>query len=223
MIQAVIAGPEEIARAVVLLDAGGVVAFPTDTVYGVGAVTGHVAAIERIYRMKGRPRSRPLIVHITGADALASFAEDVPEYALELARAFWPGPLTLVLRKRVELPDAVTGGAETVALRVPRHDVALAIIRGLGELRGHPVGIAAPSANRFGEPPPSTAEDVITALGPAGLDAEQGPDMIVDGGTCPGGVPSMVLSCVGPWPRILRRGAISPEQIESVIGRWVDH
>ncbi len=199
------------------------VAFPTDTVYGVGAITSCVEAIERIYRMKGRPRSRSLIVHIEGADALTTFAEEVPEYALELARAFWPGPLTLVLRKRNELPGEVTGGAETVALRVPRHDVALALIRGLGERRGGHAGIAAPSANRFGEPPPATAEAVITALAPPGGDPDESPDLIVDGGTCPGGVPSMVLSCVGPWPRILRRGAITPEQIEKVIGRWVDH
>jgi L-threonylcarbamoyladenylate synthase len=219
----VIPGPDEVARAVDELDGGGVVAFPTDTVYGVGAMTSCVTAIERIYRMKGRPRSRSLIVHIDGADALPTFAEEVPEYALELARAFWPGPLTLVLRKRVELPGEVTGGAETVALRVPRHDVALAILRALSERRGVPVGLAAPSANRYGEPPPATAEAVITALAPAGGDPDESPDLILDGGTCPGGVPSMVLSCTGEWPRILRRGAITPEQVEKVIGRWVDH
>jgi L-threonylcarbamoyladenylate synthase len=218
----VIPGPELLARAVDVLDGGGVVAFPTDTVYGVGAETSCVAAIERIYRMKGRPRSRSLIVHIEGADALSAFADEVPDYALELARAFWPGPLTLVLRKRSDVPDEVTGGAETVGLRVPRHDVALALIRALGERRCRPVGIAAPAANRFGEPPPSTAEEVITALAPAGGDPDESPDLIIDGGTCPGGMQSMVLSCVGSWPRLLRRGAITPEQVEKVIGRWVD-
>lgn len=206
-----------------MLDGGGVVAFPTDTVYGVGAISSCVAAVERIYRMKGRPRSRSLIVHIEGADALSTFADEVPDYALELARAFWPGPLTLVLRKSAAVPGECTGGMDTVGLRVPRHDVALAILAGLRERRGAPVGIAAPSANRFGEPPPATAEAVITALAPAGGDPEESPDLIVDGGCCPGGVPSMVLSCVGPWPRLLRRGAITPEQVEKVIGRWVDH
>jgi L-threonylcarbamoyladenylate synthase len=173
--------------------------------------------------MKGRPKNRALIVHLAATEALAAFADEIPDYAVKLADAFWPGPLTLVLKKKVDLADAVTGGIDTVGLRVPNHEVALALINAVSALRHGPVGIAAPSANRFGEPPPSTAEDVITALAPAGGDPEQGPDMIVDGGTCPGGVPSMVLSCVGPWPRILRRGAISPEQIEQVIGRWVDH
>lgn len=206
-----------------MLFGGGVVAFPTDTVYGVGAISSCVPAVERIYRMKGRPRSRSLIVHIEGADALPTFADEVPDYALELARAFWPGPLTLVLRKSAAVPGECTGGMDTVGLRVPRHDVALAILAGLRERSGVPVGIAAPSANRFGEPPPATAEAVITALAPAGGDPEESPDLIVDGGSCPGGIPSMVLSCVGPWPRLLRRGAITPEQVEKVIGRWVDH
>jgi len=218
----VIAGPDDIARAAETLDGGGVVAFPTDTVYGLGALTTELSAIERIFRMKGRPRSRALIVHVGGADAIAQFAEEVPEYAIKLADAFWPGALTLVLRKKTELSDEITGGADTVGLRVPNHDIALALIAKVRELRGTPIGIAAPSANRFGEPPPSTAEGVITALGPAGGDPEESPDIILDGGTCPGGVPSTVLSCVGPWPRILRHGATTAEQIEQVIGRWVD-
>jgi L-threonylcarbamoyladenylate synthase len=218
----VIAGPDDIARAAEWLDGGGVVAFPTDTVYGVGALTTEIAAIERIFRMKGRPRSRALIVHVGGADAIMQFADEIPDYAVKLADAFWPGPLTLVLRKKTELSDEITGGADTVGLRVPDHPVALDLIARLGERRGGPVGIAAPSANRFGEPPPTTAEAVITALAPAGGDPEEGPDMILDGGTCPGGVPSTVLSCVGPWPRILRHGGTTAEQIEKVIGRWVD-
>lgn len=218
----VIAGPDDIARAAEWLDGGGVVAFPTDTVYGVGALTTEIAAIERIFRMKGRPRSRALIVHLGGADAMYQFAAEVPDYAAKLAEAFWPGPLTLVLRKRSDVSDAVTGGIDTVGLRVPDHPVALALITKLAQRRGGPIGIGAPSANRFGEPPPTTAEGVITALAPAGGDPEESPDMILDGGTCPGGVPSTVLSCVGPWPRILRHGAKTPEQIEAVIGRWVD-
>jgi len=218
----VIAGSQDIHRAAELLDGGGVVAFPTDTVYGLGALTTEVEAIERIFRMKGRPRSRALIVHIGGADAMERFVDEIPDYAAKLAEAFWPGALTLVMRKRSELPDQVTGGADTVGLRVPDHPVALALLHACGQLRGGPVGIAAPSANRFGEPPPTTAEGVITALAPAGGDPEESPDMILDGGLCPGGVPSTVLSCVGPWPRILRHGATTAEQIESVIGRWVD-
>lgn len=218
----VLAGPEDIARAAERLAAGGVVAFPTDTVYGLGALTTEIEAIERIFRMKGRPRNRALIVHVGGTDALAAFAEEIPDYAVKLADAFWPGPLTLVLRKKTELSDAVTGGIDTVGLRVPNHDVALALIAKVAELRKEIVGIAAPSANRFGEPPPDSAEGVITALGPAGGDPEENPDIILDGGKCPGGVPSTVLSCVGPWPRILRHGATTAEQIESIIGRWVD-
>jgi L-threonylcarbamoyladenylate synthase len=218
----VLAGPEDIARAAERLAAGGVVAFPTDTVYGVGALTTELDAIERIFRMKGRPKNRALIVHLAATEALAAFADEIPDYAVKLADAFWPGPLTLVLKKKVDLADAVTGGIDTVGLRVPNHEVALALINAVGALRHGPVGIAAPSANRFGEPPPDSAEGVVNGLGPAGGDPEETPDIILDGGTCPGGVPSTVLSCVGPWPRILRHGATTAEKIESVIGRWVD-
>ncbi|MFO0633135.1 MAG: L-threonylcarbamoyladenylate synthase [Nannocystaceae bacterium] len=214
--------PEDIARAVALLEGGGVVAFPTETVYGVGALTSSDAAIDRIYRMKGRPRTRALIVHIADAEGIAAFADDVPDYAFELARAFWPGPLTLVLRRRADVPAGLTGGADTIGLRVPRHDVALSLLAELGRRRGAPVGIAAPSANRFGEPPPTTAEAVITALSPPGGEPDESPDMILDGGPCAGGVPSLVLSCVGAWPRVLRRGTLTIAEIEGVIGRWVD-
>lgn len=214
--------PADVAAAAQRLLTGGVVAFPTDTVYCVGALTDELGAIERIYRMKARPRSRALIVHVAGIAAIETFAVDVPDYALRLAESFWPGPLTLVLPRRVELSSELTGGADTVALRAPSHPVALELLAACARGRGHTVGLAAPSANRFGEPPPVTAESVITALAPAGGDPDESPDVILDGGTCPGGVPSTVLTCVGPWPRLLRRGSTSVEAIEQVIGRWVD-
>jgi L-threonylcarbamoyladenylate synthase len=213
---------ENIAHAVSRLTSGGVVVFPTDTVYGVGALSDQLGGVERIYRMKGRPRSRALIVHCRGTASIAAFAEDVPDYAIALANAFWPGPLTLVLRKSSAVSGEVTGGAETVGLRAPDHPLALALLAALAQHHGREVGIAAPSANRFGEPPPITAEEVITALAPAGGDPDEGPDLILDGGTCRGGVPSTVLLCVGPWPRLLRHGSTSVAAIEQVIGRWVD-
>jgi L-threonylcarbamoyladenylate synthase len=209
----------DVLRAAEILDGGGVVAFPTDTVYGLGALTTEIEAIDRIFRVKGRPRSRALIVHVDSAKAMDTFAEDVPTWARGLADAFWPGPLTMVLRRREEVPDEITGGGDTVALRVPNHPLALDLIGELGRRRGGPIGIAAPSANRFGEPPPTSADEVVASLGAPGGD---GYDLILDGGTCSSGVPSTVLSCVGAWPRILRRGATTAEQIEAVIGRWVD-
>lgn len=196
----------DIARAARILRAGGLVAFPTETVYGLGAHAFDESAVSRVFEIKRRPAFDPLIVHLDGLDALDRVARSVPKPALELARRFWPGPLTLVLRKREELPGRVTAGRPTVAVRVPAHPVALALIREAG------VPIAAPSANRFGRSSPTTAEHVRREF-PEGL------DVLLDGGPCPVGVESTVLG-FGPGgvPRILRPGGVPVERIERILG-----
>ncbi|MEM6992061.1 MAG: L-threonylcarbamoyladenylate synthase [Myxococcota bacterium] len=146
----------------------------------------------------------------------------VPDYARTLAEALWPGPLTLVLKKRESVLDDVTGGGDTVAVRVPDHPIALALLDQTLELGGITAGIAAPSANPFGEEPPTTVEGVIAGLGRPAVDDETTPDMILDGGERTGGVPSTIISCVGEWPRVLRYGAMDKATIERTIGRWVD-
>jgi L-threonylcarbamoyladenylate synthase len=214
--------PADVQRAAQLLEEGGVVAFPTETVYGLGALASDGDAVARVFEMKGRPPAQPLIVHLASANAIDRWALRVPEYAQRLADSLWPGPLTLVLPAREDVLEVVRGGGATVGLRVPDHPLALALIDELVTRRGLGVGIAAPSANRYGEPPPTSAQAVVAGLGAPAVDDPSAPDMILDGGTCPGGVPSTVLSCDGPWPRILRYGATSREQIEEVIGRFVD-
>jgi L-threonylcarbamoyladenylate synthase len=171
--------------------------------------------------MKGRPKSKPLIVHVESELAIDVFAVDVPEYVHKLAAAFWPGPLTLVVKRSAEVPDVVTGGGDTVALRAPDHPIALELLAVLSRSLNRPAGIAAPSANRFGETPAVTAAEVIEAFGGVGTDVDV-PDLLLDGGLCPKGVPSTVLSCVGETPRLLRRGTIGVEEIERVIGCSVD-
>ena len=201
---------------------GSVVVFPTETVYGIGAIATHEDAVDRLFRLKGRPKNRPLIVHLRRASQIDAFALGVPDYARTLADALWPGPLTIVLKRRDDVLDAVTGGGDTVALRVPDHPIALELLDQTLELGGVTAGIAAPSANPFGEEPPTTVDAVIAGLGRPAVDDENTPDMILDGGPCAGGVPSTIISCVGQWPRILRYGAVDKEAIEKTIGRWVD-
>lgn len=215
------ASPADIERAAELLVGGGVVAFPTETVYGVGAIATDEDAVERIFVMKGRPKTRPLIVHLAEADQVDQFASEVPDYARKLT-SLWPGPLTIVLNRRPDVLDVVTGGGDTVAVRIPDHDVALKMLRRVRELGGPQAGVAAPSANRFGEPPPTSVQGVIDGLGRPTVDEVGTPDMILDGGECPGGVPSTIVSCVGEWPRILRYGALDRAAIEDCIGRFVD-
>jgi L-threonylcarbamoyladenylate synthase len=211
---------DQLERAIDKLVDGGIVAFPTETVYGVGALATDPRGVERLYELKGRPRNRALIVHVQSLEAADAYAEQIPEYALKLARAFWPGPLTLVFRKRAHVLDEVTGGGDTVGVRVPNHPVALRLIESTSRRLGELAGIAAPSANRFGETPATSAQEVVAKLGAPGT--ANGPDLILDGGPCSGGVPSTILSCVGQWPRLLRRGSCTPEEIEKVIGRFID-
>lgn len=194
-----------IARAVALLRAGQVVALPTETVYGLGADALDPQAVARIFALKGRPADHPLIVHLPPEAALEDWAADVPPAARALAAAFWPGPLTLILRRHARVPKAVTGGQDTVALRVPDHPLALALLRAFGS------GIAAPSANRFGHISPTTAAHVRDEFGAA-------VPLILDGGPCRVGLESTIVDLSRGAPVVLRPGAIGAADIARVIG-----
>lgn len=196
----------DVATAAAILRRGGVVAIPTETVYGLAGNALSPSAVARIFEVKERPHFDPLIVHIATIDQLAEVAEQIPAEAYTLGERFWPGPLTLVLRKRAHIPDLVTSGLPTVAVRMPRHPMALAVIHEAG------VPLAAPSANRFGRISPTTAEHVFDELGDR-IDA------IVDGGPCEVGVESTILSLAGDKPVLLRAGGCPIEEIERVIGQ----
>jgi L-threonylcarbamoyladenylate synthase len=200
------------ASAVKRLIAGDLVAFPTETVYGLGADASNSAAVARIYSVKGRPNDHPLIVHIASMDRLGDWASEVPEYAIALARNFWPGPMTLVLKRSELAGDFVTGGQDTVGVRVPDHVVALALLEAFKKAGGK--GVAAPSANRFGHVSPTTAAAVVEEL----ADYLSKDDLVLDGGACAVGVESTIIDCTGLLPRVLRPGAISTAMIEEVTG-----
>lgn len=195
----------DIDRAQAALRAGKLVAFPTETVYGLGADALNVTAVSRIFQVKGRPANHPLIVHIASVDELPRWAERVPETALRLASAFWPGPLTLLLPKAAGVPNATTGGLPSVGLRVPAHPVALELLQSFGG------GVAAPSANRFGRVSPTRAEHVRADLGDE-------IDVLLDGGECGVGVESTIVDLTGNAPVLLRPGGVTAEQIESLLG-----
>jgi L-threonylcarbamoyladenylate synthase len=200
--------------------AGGLVAFPTETVYGLGADASNAGAVARIYAVKGRPADHPLIVHVASMDGLGDWADDVPEYAIALARDYWPGPMTLVVRRSGLAADFVTGGQDTVGVRVPDHPVALGLLEAFARAGGK--GVAAPSANRFGNVSPTTAQAVSDELGDYLADSDQ----ILDGGACAVGVESTIIDCTGDVPKILRPGAITVQMIAectglSVGGRFV--
>ncbi len=192
--------------------AGGLVAFPTETVYGLGADACDADAVARVYSVKGRPADHPLIVHVASMDSLGDWASDVPEYAILLARDFWPGPMTLVVRRSGLAADFVTGGQDTVGVRVPNHPVALGLLEAFARVGGR--GVAAPSANRFGNVSPTTAKAVSDELG----DYMKDGDLILDGGACDVGVESTIIDCIGDVPKILRPGAITQEMIEHSTG-----
>jgi L-threonylcarbamoyladenylate synthase len=194
-----------IARAAAVLRGGGLVAFPTETVYGLGASALDAAAVGRIFAAKGRPSNNPLIVHVAEAAEVLHVAAAWPETAARLAERFWPGPLTLVLPRRDVVPDAVTAAGPTVAVRVPAHPVARALIRAAG------VPIAAPSANRSTRLSPTRAEHVLGGL--AGRI-----DLLLDGGPTVGGLESTVLDVTSTPPRLLRPGLVTPGEIEAVVG-----
>jgi L-threonylcarbamoyladenylate synthase len=187
---------------------GGLVAFPTETVYGLGADACNAEAVTRIYSVKGRPADHPLIVHIESMDGLGDWADDLPGYAISLARDFWPGPMTLVVKRSGLAEDFVTGGQDTVGVRVPNHPVALGLLEAFVRAGGK--GLAAPSANRFGNVSPTTAQAVNDELG----DHLAAGDQILDGGACDVGVESTIIDCTGDFPRILRPGGVTAEMIE---------
>jgi len=198
--------PAAIAAAAALLRAGELVGMPTETVYGLAADALDPAAVNKIFAAKGRPADHPLIVHLPSAEHLPQWAAAIPKDAIALARAFWPGPLTLILKRTPDVPDEVTGGQDTVGVRVPAHPVALALLRAFDG------GMAAPSANRFGRISPTTAAHVQEELG-------ERVALILDGGACEVGIESTILDFSRDVPEILRPGAIGPEDIARVIGR----
>jgi L-threonylcarbamoyladenylate synthase len=197
--------------------AGNLVAFPTETVYGLGADACNAAAVARIYSVKGRPADHPLIVHVASMDALGDWAADVPAYAIALARDFWPGPMTLIMKRSALAGDFVTGGQDTVGIRVPDHVVALGLLEAFARAGGR--GVAAPSANRFGNVSPTTAQAVADELSEYLSDADQ----IIDGGACAVGVESTIIDCTGDVPRILRPGAVTVAMIEESTGLSVSN
>ena len=191
--------------AVAALKRGGLVAFPTETVYGLGADARNEEAISLLYKVKGRPAKHPVIVHIGDASQLDQWAKEVPEGAARLAKAFWPGPLTLVLKRAEGVLDVITGGQDTVAVRVPNHPVALELLNAFGG------GLVAPSANKFGRLSPTLASHVVAELG-------KEVEVVLDGGACSVGIESTIVDCSGEGVSILRPGKITAAQIEAVIG-----
>ena len=194
------------------LKAGDLVAFPTETVYGLGADATNLYAVSRIYSVKGRPNDHPLIVHIASMERMGDWAREVPEYAIALARSFWPGPMTLILKRSELAGDFITGGQDSVGVRVPDHVVALALLEAFEKAGGK--GVAAPSANRFGHVSPTTAAAVIEELG----DYLSKDDLVLDGGACDVGVESTIIYCTGEAPSVLRPGAIGVAMIEECTG-----
>lgn len=196
------------AHAAALLRSGGVVAFPTETVYGLGADAENDEAVCRVFSIKGRPADHPLIVHLADLSSIDRWAREVPDAALRLAERFWPGPLTIVLQRSSRVSDLVTGSLDTVAIRVPAHPVAQELLREFGG------GIAAPSANRFGRISPTCVRHVREELGTA-------PDLVLDGGDCLVGLESTIISLEGDRPILLRPGGISLAELNQVVGEEV--
>jgi L-threonylcarbamoyladenylate synthase len=191
---------------------GQLVAFPTETVYGLGADASNPTSVARIYEVKGRPTDHPLIVHISSTSQMDKWAVDVPEYAINIARNFWPGPITLILKRSQLAKDFITGGQNLVGLRVPNHPTALMLIKEFENLGG--TGIAAPSANRFGAVSPTTSDAVVEELDTF----LSNKDLLLNGGSSDVGIESTIIDCSGVSPKILRPGFISTEQIEKVCG-----
>ena len=206
---------DALAGAAAQLKAGRLVAFPTETVYGLGADATNSEAVSRIYKVKGRPADHPLIVHVADPQDISEWSDDISDYAIDLARSFWPGPMTLILKRGELAKDFITGGQETVGLRVPDHTLALAFLNEFKKIGGK--GVAAPSANRFGHVSPTTSQAVREELSEY-LDDD---DLILDGGPSQVGVESTIIDCTGDAPRILRPGAITIEMIEAVTGTKV--
>ena len=198
------------------LRSGNLVAFPTETVYGLGADATNKSAIENLYKVKGRPKDHPLIVHISSMKNLYRWASEVPEYAIKLARTFWPGPMTLILPRTNQAKDFITGNQDSVGIRVPSHPLASALLTEFEDQGG--LGVAAPSANRFGKVSPTTANDVFEELSGYLSPA----DLILDGGPCQVGVESTIINCTKDIPEILRPGAITAIMISDLTSLQVN-
>ena len=203
MVGALVTTDVELAAA--KLRAGGVVAFPTETVYGLGADATNVEAVKRVFAIKRRPADHPLIVHIASVEYLDELAREIPEGARRLAARFWPGPLTLILKRQPRVPDVVTGGQDSVGLRVPNHPLARALLTAFG------AGVAAPSANRYGRVSATSAAHVRAELG-------EEVDIILDGGACTVGIESTIVSFVEDAPRLVRPGAVTPAMLAETLG-----
>ncbi len=203
---------DAISKAAIALKDGHLVAFPTETVYGLGADATNQNAVSQIYAAKGRPTDHPLIVHISSIDKMSDWAIDIPNYAITLARKFWPGPMTLILKRSGIAKDFITGGQANVGLRIPGHSLALALLTQFESIGGQ--GVAAPSANRFGAVSPTTALAVDEEIG-KNLKKD---DLILDGGGCIIGIESTIIDCTGKSPSILRPGAITFEMVEKSVG-----
>ena len=201
-----------LASAAQSINEGSLVAFPTETVYGLGADATNAQAVARIYEVKGRPADHPLIVHIADLKYLEQWISDIPEYAIALAREFWPGPMTLILQRSELAKDFITGGQDTIGIRIPDNSLALGLLEAFHKLGG--AGIAAPSANRFGQVSPTTAEAVQDELGKYLSNT----DLVLDGGQSVVGVESTIIDCTGELPRILRPGATTIEMIQEASG-----
>jgi L-threonylcarbamoyladenylate synthase len=208
---------DALATAAQSLMEGSLVAFPTETVYGLGADATNAQAVARIYEVKGRPADHPVIVHIADLKYLEQWISDIPEYAIALAREFWPGPMTLVLQRSKLAKDFVTGGQNTVGIRIPDNSLALGLLEAFHKLGGS--GIAAPSANRFGQVSPTTSDAVREELGEFLDDT----DLVLDGGPTAVGVESTIIDCTGELPRVLRPGAITSAMIEESVGLKVSN
>ena len=191
---------------------GDLVAFPTETVYGLGADAGNEKAVKKIYQVKGRPSDHPLIVHISNLKQLDKWAREIPEYAIKLARSFWPGPMTLILPRTALAKDFITGGQDNVGIRIPDQTLALALLSEFEQQGG--LGVAAPSANRFGKVSPTNAKAVEQELGEYLTEK----DLILDGGSCEVGVESTIIDCTTQTPIILRPGAITTSMIKKATG-----
>ncbi len=202
---------DQITQAAQALIDGHLVAFPTETVYGLGADASNASAVSRVYEVKGRPKDHPLIVHIYSQNQMAQWTSEIPDYALELAKTFWPGPMTLILPRSPLAKDFITGGQNSVGLRIPSHPLALKLLRKFESLGGK--GIAAPSANRFGAVSPTTAEAVIQELG----EYLKENDLLLDGDQSFVGIESSIIDCTKDVPCILRPGSITPEMIKVVL------
>ena len=211
----ILAGPQaaSIAAAADTLRAGGLLGLPTETVYGLAADAQNPAAVARIFSAKGRPAEHPLIVHVLDAAAAAHFASEIPAFAQALMQAFWPGPLTLILPRRAGVAGAAAGGQDSIGLRCPAHPVALGVLAACAGLAPPMLGLAVPSANRFGRVSPTTAAHVQDEFGPALL--------ILDGGPCAVGIESTIVDCTRGQPVLLRPGAITPAELAAVCGQDV--